>query len=290
MTHYVQRVFNNSAVLAARGDGTTVVLFGRGLGFGVRRGDRVDATLIERTFVPTESASPERIATLVQEIPREHLDVSEEILHDVRALLGEGITDHLLIPLADHLSFALRRAVAGAPPIEYPLRWEVESLYPREVEAGRVALDVVARRTGIVLPPQERVALALHFVTTQLGTSADMTVTMRITEVLRETLRIVSDSFGVRIDESSAGVARFMNHLRHLFQRQQRAGTTETADGVPREVVDAIRGTQQREYRTAQRIAELLTDRFGWPVDDAEVAYLTLHVARLSHAAAPPRG
>jgi hypothetical protein len=34
------------------------------------------------------------------------------------------------------------------------------------------------------------------------------------------------------------------------------------------------------------RIAHLLAERFGWPVDRAEVLYLALHVARLAGAVA----
>jgi hypothetical protein len=36
------------------------------------------------------------------------------------------------------------------------------------------------------------------------------------------------------------------------------------------------------------RIAHLLAERFGWPVDRAEVLYLALHVSRLVAEADPP--
>lgn len=278
----VLKVFNNSVVLGVDDSGTELVLLGRGVGFQAKQGDTVDEGLVERTFVPDRSTTAERIAAFVQEIPRADIEVTEEIVREARRALGDHVTDHVLIPLADHVSFALRREREGATQIDYPLRWEVENLYPNEVAFSHEALAIIERRTGVRLPDLEAVPLALHFVNAQFGSAADIDVTLRMTEVLTETLDIIGAEYHVQIDERSPVVARFVTHLRYLFRREQQG---RQLPSVADTLLEAVRTAQPREYACGQRIADLLGQRFGWDVGPEEVLYLTLHVARLTVSA-----
>ena len=73
--------------------------------------------------------------------------LTEEIIRMGRAAFGDYIGGHMLFALADHLSFALRRASEGIT-IAYPLQWEVAALYPQEVGFARSILALVEERTG----------------------------------------------------------------------------------------------------------------------------------------------
>lgn len=283
----VLKVFNNSVVLGVDDTGTELVLLGRGVGFQAKPGDPVDPALVERTFVPDRSTTAERIAAFVQEIPRADIEVTEEIVTAARQRLGDHVTDHVLVPLADHVSFALRRVREGATEIDYPLRWEVENLYPNEVAFSREAVGIIERRTGVRLPESEAVPLALHFVNAQFGSAADIEVTVGMTEVLTQALAIICGEYDVVIDERSVVVARFVTHLRYLFRREQLGRQLPSiADGLH----DAVRSAQPREYACGERIADLLAQRFGWEVGPEEVVYLTLHVARLTASAMAAAG
>ncbi|HEY3438140.1 MAG TPA: PRD domain-containing protein [Actinotalea sp.] len=280
----IKKVFNNSVVLGVDDRGTELVLLGRGLGFQASPGDRIDESLIEKTFVPGGTTTAERLAAFVDEIPLEDIDVCEEIVRAAKVALGPHVTDHVLVPLADHVSFALRRAREGAGEIEYPLRWEVQYLYPAEVAFSREALRIIEARRGIRLPDLEAVPLALHFVNAQFG-SSDLSATMRMTEVLTETLAIIRAEYGVDIDEDSVPVARFVTHLRYLFLRQaQGRQFVETGSDLH----DVVRAAKPREWACAGRISTLLAERFGWAVTTEELLYLALHVTRLTAQAASP--
>ena len=274
----VRKVFNNSVVLGVDERGTELVLLGRGIGFQTSAGADVDTSLIEKTFVPGGSTTAERLAAFVDEIPLEDIEVTEEILKAARATLGTHITDHVLVPLADHVSFALRRAREGAAEIEYPLRWEIQYLYPAEVAFSRDALRIIEQHRGVRLPDLEAVPLALHFVNAQFG-APDLTVTLRMTEVLTETLGIIRAEYGIEIDEDSVPVARFVTHLRYLFLREQQG---KKLKGVGDELKEVLRAARPREYDCGGRVAALLNQRFGWEVTADEVLYLALHVARLT--------
>lgn len=291
----VRKVFNNSVVLGVDDHGTELVLLGRGVGFHASPGDVVDESLVERTFVPEGAESVERLAAMVDEIPLEDITVSEEIVRAGREVLGPHVTHRVLIPLADHISFALRRARDGAA-IEYPLRSEVAYLYPAELAFGREALRIIERRIGVRLPEVEAVPIALHFVNAQFG-GEDTSGTLVMTEVLQDILGIIRDEHGVELDEQSVDVARFVTHLRFLFvrSRQQQlaaeAGTQPPAVRHPAPadsdaLLVAVRSAKPREYASAVRVGALLSERFDWEVTEQELLYLSLHVSRLTAATA----
>lgn len=276
----VRKVFNNNVVLAADERDAELVLFGRGLGFKATPGSVVDPRRVERRFSPSGSASADRIAAMVDEIPADDIALAERLVDLARNRLGQRISDHVLLPLADHLSFALRRAARGVAEIEYPLRWEVQYLYPAEVAAARDMLDLVATDRGVRLPEVETVPLALHLVNAQFD--ADMTATAQMTTDLHRILDIIREEYGVRIDETSMEVARFVTHLRYLFLREQQGRRlTET----PAELHAALRSARPREYTSAGRIGTLLAEQYGWTVSTDEILYLALHVSRLVDAA-----
>jgi len=281
----VLKVFNNNVVLAADDREVEIVLFGRGLGFQVAPGSTVDPGRVERRFVPGGSASAERIAAMVYDIDTADIELAERMLALARGRLGSQINDRVLLPLADHLSFALRRAALDVAEIEYPLRWEVQYLYPAEVAAARAMLDLVAADRGVTLPDVETVPLALHLVNAQFD--ADMSSTAQMTADLHRILDIIREEYGVTIDEGSMEVARFVTHLRYLFLREQQGRKlTET----PAELHAALRSARPKEYTSAGRVGTLLAEQYGWDVSTDEILYLALHVSRLVDAAVTAAG
>lgn len=280
----VKKVFNNSVVLGVDDDGSEAVLLGPGLGFSLSSGMDIDPDKVERTFVPSGSTTAERLAAFAQEIPLEDIEVTEEILRSARKQLGPHVTDHMLVPLADHISFALRRAREGVAEIDYPLRWEVQQLYPDEVRFSTTALKTIQDRTGVNLPSVEAIPLALHFVNAQFG-APDLSTALRMTTVLTEALGFIRTRIGLEIDENSTEVARLVTHLRYLFLREHR-GQLNRQDGLV--LYEAIRNALPQEHQCALEIGQLLGDRFGQPVTSDEILYLTLHIGRLTASVRPP--
>lgn len=276
----VKKVYNNSVVLGVDADGQEAVLFGAGLGYALSPGMKIDPAKIERTFRPEGDTSVDRLATLLREIPLSDIDLTESILREAKAELNTTATAHVLIPLADHISFALQRAREGAEEVEYPLRWEVQHLYPSELRFAQRALELIAARTGITLPETEAIPLALHFVNAHLS-SGDISDAMKLTGVLAEALRLVKNHLTLDIDENSLHVARLVTHLRYLYLRQQQ-GTmpVDSAFALGHE----IRGALPREYECARDVAALLSSKWNTTITPDETFYLTLHIGRLSAA------
>lgn len=275
----VTKVFNNNVVLATDDGDHDVVVMGRGLGFQVRPGDTVRGDAVERTFVAGGATTPERIVALLEEIPEEEIDLTQEIVRRAQEEIGPHVTGHAVMPLADHISFALRRARDGLV-IAYPLQWEVQHLYPQEVAFARRALVLIHERTGVGLPPLEAVPLALHLVNAQLG-AGDLSRTVEMTEVFATVLELMRQEHGLELDEDSLDVARFITHLRYMMVRQHRG--KPLAD-MQTALHDTVRQQHPDPFSSAEHVGRLLEERFGWTIGGDELLYLTLHVARLTGA------
>lgn len=272
----VQRVHNNNVVLALDGRERSVVITGPGVGFGMTRGRVLDPAKVENVYVPENAARAQVAADTLASIPEEELETARAIVGAFGRAVEAPRTDALLVPVADHLHQALRRAEEGVE-IEMPLVWEVRNLYPRETLLGQEALALVTERLGVHLPPEEATAFALHFVSVSFSHKViDRTVLM--TQSLAAIFSLVDTSRGEPLDQQGAAAARFVTHLRYLFTRL--AEGREVAD-APQLLRDALEDGLPEAMTLARAISAQLEESWGHPLSSSETAYIALHVHRL---------
>lgn len=269
------RVFNNNVVLAAEASGQEVILTGRGLGFQARPGDPVDPNKVARVFVPVDGRDPDHLAQLLAAVPPEHVALVSEAVESagLRMLLDNPA---LIIALADHISFAIKRQRAGIV-MEYPLRAEVGHLYAEEYRQAAVLLAAINDRCDPPLPEAEAVAVTLHLVNASFATG-DLSYTYTMTGLIGQMLVVIEEGFGISLAEDSLSAGRFITHLRYLFVRirQHKQLSDEHTD-----IGAAIRAAYPQAAECAARLGALLELRLGSALTDDEISYLALHVARV---------
>jgi beta-glucoside operon transcriptional antiterminator len=273
----VLRVFNNNVVLARDGGGRDVILTGRGLGYQARPGREIDPAAVQRTFVPVDGRDPDHLAELLAGIPPEHIQLVGEALTEVG--LDDSVLKNpaLVIALADHVSFAVRRLEHGLD-IEYPLLAEVKHLYGREYVQAVALLAAVNSRLEQKLSDAEAVALALHLVNAGFATG-DLSYTYTMTAVISQLIEVIEQTFDVRLDEGSVSVGRFITHLRYLFVRIQQH---QQLVDQPSLISTAIQESFPQAAECADRLSGILELRLGAPLTADEISYLALHVARVA--------
>ncbi|MBP8921666.1 MAG: PRD domain-containing protein [Micropruina sp.] len=272
----IVRVFNNNLVLALDDRGREVILTGRGLGFQARPGQRADPERIVRVFAPIDGRDPDHLAELLAGIPPEHIQLISQALADV-ALDNLARNPALVIALADHVGFAIRRIALGMD-IAYPLLAEVKHLYADEYARAERLLDAINARIGEPLPRSEAVGLALHLVNAGFATG-DLSYTYRMTGVIQQMVTVIEQTFDITLDSGSVSVGRFITHLRYLFVRIH---NHKQLDSEPSSVGDAIRDAFPEASDCAVRLSGLLELRLGSALTPDEVSYLALHVARVT--------
>ncbi|MDO4259875.1 MAG: PRD domain-containing protein [Actinomycetaceae bacterium] len=273
----VLRVFNNNVVLARSADGTEVILTGRGLGFQVRSGDRVDPEKVARTFVPADGRDPDHLAELLTGIPPELVQMVAQGLGEIGVDEKLISSPTLVIALADHLGLALVRIKEGTQ-MEYPLTGEVLHLYPQEHAQARALLHWLNTRLDTHLPEYEATAFTLHLVNAGFITG-DLSYTYQMTGVIQQVIHVVEAELGVTLDPLSVNVGRFITHLRYLFVRVRHKQQLNQ-DVNP--ITLAIQQSCPKEHACAQNLARVMELRLGAELTPDEISYLTLHVARVA--------
>lgn len=274
----ILRVFNNNVVLAKGGDGGEVILTGRGLGFQAKPGQTVDESKVVRTFVPSDGRDPDHLAQMLADIPPEIIRVVVESMQE--AGLGERETGSttLVMALSDHVANAVERVRRGID-ITYPLLGEVSNLYPQECAQGRAMLASLNARLDVTLPDGEATALAMHLVNAGFATG-DLSYTYTMTGVIQQLLDIIDHSYGITLDRSSVNVGRFITHLRYLFVRIHQH---EQLDDEPQPIIESIKTSYPKACQCARQLAVVVKMRLGSDLTEAEIAYLALHVARVTN-------
>lgn len=278
----ILRVFNNNVVLARDDAGGEVILTGRGLGFQARPGQAVDRARVVRVFRPDAGRDPDQLAHLLAGIPPEYIALVVAALADAGLDAPASGSPTLVVALADHVCFAVRRSELGVA-IEYPLLGEVQHLYADEYARGRALLAALNARLDAPLPAGEAVALALHFVNAGFATG-DLSYTYTMTGVIQQMVSVIERTYGLDLDLGSVSVGRFVTHLRYLFVRIHQH--TQLDEGRS-SIGAAIRAAHPAALECAERLAALLELRLGAPLSDDEVSYLTLHVARATSEPRP---
>ena len=272
----IVRVFNNNLVLALDETGREVILTGRGLGFQAKPGQRVDGSKIVRVFVPADGRDPDHLAELLAGIPPEHIHLVSQSISAV-GLDSVSRNPAVVIALADHVSFAIRRVNLGME-IAYPLLAEVQHLYTDEYRQAEALLSEINARSEVRLPDSEAVGLALHLVNAGFATG-DLSYTYRMTGVIQQLVTVIEQAYGITLDAGSVSVGRFITHLRYLFVRIH---NHKQLNSEPTPVGQAIRESFPDAADVAVRLSGVLELRLGSALTADEISYLALHVARVT--------
>lgn len=276
----IKRVFNNNVAMVASDEGAELIVIGKGLCFGRRAGDVVEASSVEKTYALCESTANDaraldRLSSLLESIPVINLAISEDIVGMLREELDANIDDTTLIALADHITLALDRERKGVP-CENPLLLEIKQFYRKEYGLAGRALKIIKDYLGIQMSDEERGFITLHIVNATMPQRADRLIVS--VQLVRDVLAIVSDRYQTTLDDTSLPYERFVRHLQFFAQRalDPKAGQVED---------DALflieRNNYPKAFSCSEAIANHLLASYGVSVTDAEKSYLAYHIVNL---------
>jgi len=274
----IKKVINNNILCVVDDLGNEMIVSGKGLGFQRKVGERVDPARFEKTYHMENKAEQRKLRELCGQIPIEHLKLTQDLIEYIKTQITAPLNESLLITLADHISFAIKRKENG---VEFtnPLQGAIMSYYPTEYRLGQHCLGVIQREIRVDLNPSEAAFIALHIVNAELNTS--MSVMVDITKLIEGTLEVVEYFYQKTFDRESLDFNRFVVHLRYFAQRlfQAAPGPSEEYDQEFRDMI--VRSCKQH-YKCAQCVGEYIRNTYQKDVSDEELIYLTIHLKRIN--------
>lgn len=271
----IKQILNNNVVSALDGNGAEFILTGRGLGFNASVGDVVKPQNVEKTFQLADSTVSARFKVLLNEVPVEIIQLTDDIVSLARQSLGHTLSDVLYVSLADHLNFALKRYLEGLE-IQNPLEWEVRHLYRKEYLVGRQSLALIASRTGQLLPDAEACSITLHIVNASANVPDGQVIEM--TRLIFQIQNIVKYWFAISIDEQSLNYQRFVTHVKFFAQRVM-AG--EVLNNDDEELFEQMPGRYEKILGCVQAISEFVAKNYNHVMSSSEKLYLTVHIGNV---------
>ena len=221
-----------------------------------------------------------KLRELVEQIPIEHLELTEELIADIKKEISSPLNESLLITLADHISFAIRRKQEGIT-FENPLEGDIICYYPAEYRLGQHCVRVVRERIGIDLSESEASFIALHIVNAELNT--DMSEMYDITRLIEGALQVVEYYYQRTFDRESLDFSRFVVHLRYFAQRLFQGKSLQDSGSVQDEQFrQMIIQSCATHYKCARHIAEYVKNTWNRDLSDEELMYLTIHLKRIN--------
>lgn len=276
----IKKVINNNILCVIDEKGSELIVTGRGIGFQRQRGELVDPGTVERTYRMEEKDEQRKLRELVEKIPLEHLQLTEELIAHIRHQIPQKMNESLLVTLSDHISFAIRRKADG---IEFsnPLKGAIMCYYPTEYHLGQYCLSEIKQRLGITLHEDEAAFIALHIVNAELNTN--MSEMYDITKLIEGTISVVEYYYQKKFDRESLDFSRFVVHLRYfaqrLFQGKLMSDKNDEQDEVFRQLI--MKNCRQH-YKCACCIGEYVKNTYQKALSEEELIYLTIHLKRIN--------
>ncbi|MEG0297406.1 MAG: PRD domain-containing protein [Clostridium sp.] len=272
----IKQMLNNNVVISENENGQEVVVMGRGLAFGTKKGDVIPADKIEKIFTDGQDYHSEHFVKLISEIDLENFEFIECLINYVKTNLGKKLNNSIYITLTDHINTLLERASLNAY-VKNTMLWDIKRLYKEEFQLSKEIVYKINDKLGSKFDDDEAASIAMHIINAELDT--DMKTAMNITKVMTEILNIVKYNFRIIYDEDSLSYYRFVTHLRFFTQRVFSGNTYSESD--ENELFEMVKDKYKEMYECSLKIKKFLLSEYKYELEDEECLYLTIHIAKV---------
>ena len=270
----ISKILNNNVAVVMENNEEKIVM-GRGICFKKKTGDTVEANQIDKVFYLENPEASKRFKELVVDISLEYLQIGEEIMNEARLSLGKSLNDGIYISMVDHIYAAIERAKENIL-VKNALLWDIQRFYKEEYAIGKKSLEIIEKKTGVLLPNDEAGFIALHIVNGQLDD--DVHDMYKITKIMQEIENIVRYHFKIEFNEESAYYYRFITHLKFFAQRllEEKKQNQQEDD-----LLDVVQTKYANAYKCVEKIAMYIKKQYNYELYDEEKLYLTIHIHRV---------
>lgn len=261
----VVKNINNNVSLCLDSKGREVVVFGKGIGF-TKPPHSVQVENIEKTFYNIKC----EYLSVLQVLDEKILRMSYKIIEYANHQLDYAFSNNVMITLADHIQFAIKRAKENIH-IDLPIMYDIGNLYPNEMKIGLKALNFINKNIETRLPIEEAAAITLHLVNFGLKSSPNTHSNYFLVE---RCIDEIEHEMNITIDKTSFSYSRFVTHMYYLFDRYNQNKYIQSGN---KDMFDSLTKNYPATYKAAQCVCNVL----DMQLNHDEIVYLIIHINRL---------
>lgn len=268
----VTKALNHNAVLAIEKDGTKeYLILGKGIGFGKKVSEYISPTKDCHIYSLQNGQEPQNTKALIRNMNPKYLEIANAILDKAEKEFG-AVDRSILFPMADHISFAVKRMQKGEE-ISNPLTQDIQVLFYKEYKIAMLAKELLEESDHIIIDEHEIGYIALHVHSSICDEKVSNA--MQIAAAVRECISMIEQDIGKNIDVQTISYNRLMNHIKYMAARAL------TNEELKLNMNDYIAQQFPNSFHVATTVCNHLEHHLKVHLPDIEIGYLAMHIERV---------
>lgn len=271
---------NQNALLVQDDSGNEFITLGKGIGFGVKKGDDVVESKITTIYSIKSTVHEQKILEQLKDIDENALIMAEEVGKMANDTLTDDLNESFVFSLANHLQYSIERNMSQDIPLQ-PFHHEIKYLYPKEYVLAERSVDYLNDKYQLALHESEKAFFTLHFVN-GLKDSANFQETVTLSNILNDIVTIIEKESACMLDKTSVDYSRFIVHLRYFLIRQMQTPTIASEDESNlMELYQSSASLFTKQRDIVQKLTVFLDEQHSMVINHAEAFYLLIHLIRV---------
>lgn len=274
----VKKKLNNNAIITKNEVGKEIIVVGKGIAYGKTINDVVDKNKIYKIFVPEKKGDRKLILDMLERIPVKYIEISQKIISYAKRKYKLVLNESIYISLTDHISSSIERYKEGII-LKNKFQWEIKQFYPNEFDIGLKGLEIINEECNINLNEDEAGFISIHIISSEIGeNTSDF---YAVTNFIQQMISIVKYYFSLEFNEESLDYYRFITHLKFFWHRLNHT-KIKSMQNLENDILEIIKNKRVEAYLCALKIKQFIESKYGYELDNEEILYLTIHIARVT--------
>lgn len=267
----IVKVLNNNTLLVEKEDDELIVM-AKGIGFGKKSGQCVEIPRNAKQYKMQKSyQSKQGSNNIIDYIDPMYIEIASEIISLTKEKFGK-VEHDILLPLADHLYFAIKRIKENNMPSN-PFYMDIQLVFPDEYDVALKSRDVIKKYTGENINADEVGFITLHIHSAVSVNKVGQS--MEVMRVMRDFFTKLQKELNIRIDSNSLSYIRLMNHIKFLLLR------LNNDEELQMDITNFTKEKFPFAYEQSKLLCEELSKVLKKALPDSELGYLALHLERI---------
>ena len=267
----VEKVLNHNVILAIyEEDKQEYLIMGKGIGFGKKIAERIEIGEETRVYSLVDIKNAKDTTSSVKEIAPIYLEAANMLLDEAEKRIGK-VDRGVLIPLADHIDFAVKR-IKEQGEISNPLIYDIQVLFHMEYKVAEQILPFLKENSDVTMSESELGYIALHI--HSAIAEQNVASSMQVARCVRECISLIEKEIHQIIPVTTLSYNRLMNHVRYMVLRAEQG----------EEIKLSMNDYMQLRFKKSYAIATYVCDEMGkilhTKLHEHELGYLAMHIQR----------
>lgn len=277
MKYIAKRVYNNNVVLSENKRGEEVIFVGKGLAYGLSKGDTIDLEKAEKTFELSRESN-QKFIDLIKDVSPEDILLCERVITYIKEQSNKEIDDSIYVTLTDHIINMIDRIRMGID-FDSAILLNIKSLYKQEYYIALQVVKILRKELNMKIDDSEASFITLHIVNAEM--SSNMMQMYEVTTIMEGILGIVRNEFNIT-ENNSDSYDRFITHCRFFVQRVINREYLDKDPSTYEQMFKVMLDLYKKQYSCVHKIADYIEKKYNYLVEDDERMYLLIHLVKLT--------